>query len=175
MKKASVEREKEVLSRFLDKENILGIGSSRIVFDYDEDKVIKIAIDSEGSYQIENEVMVYEGSNGSDYLAKIYEYGRYYIIMEKLTIHTSPDQIECDPTDDELSVALFLEDYMGDTGDNFQIGVRADGSYAAYDYGYESGNHRECVSRILQDIYYNETIKGVMDRVLVNLEYLQNT
>lgn len=139
----------------------IGCGSSRIVFSFNKyeflDKlremgfsaktssvmVIKVAIGKGGIRQMNLEV-----SNFLDYgdeypLGKIYAYGRYIEIMEK--IETCPRYIACGQARHEeyWDVVSKLECINGETADNDQVGENEDGFFVAYDYGFTNEGKEE--------------------------------
>lgn len=164
----------------------LSNGSSRAVYDIGNGRVLKVAIDRKGQYQNKTEIELYRNSNSREYLAAIYAYGKYCIVMEKVIVTEYSDMSDLidgsryfndDSTDSYLTVAEGLQKFYetpklkvetfreaynylcyenGRTSDNYQIGIRADGSAAAYDYGFVKGAYHMCVS----DHLYNNLENG---------------
>ena len=140
----------------------VGKGGARIVVDhpYDENKVVKIAIGIGGMKQIHNEVTTYNGYADQVSLATIYGYSDLLEEMIRvqpidgdydLPNYNYNDDIDDDDDDDEDDVEFTtteytrsdfwdlvtdLNDITGETGDNEQIGLDANGNLVAYDYGF---------------------------------------
>jgi hypothetical protein len=140
---------KDIIDNF---SNEIGIGSSRQVFEFMSDKVIKVAADTGGINQNKREIELFR-KYGRKYLAEIYAYGEYIIIMEKVETVCADEIIigyEYEYAEnlsellDEreynkiISTYNFLTNVNGCTSDNYQLGIRENGDYVAYDYGYES-------------------------------------
>lgn len=162
MKRLSKSEELEYLRRAKDINHCLGYGSSRIVFDCGNDKVIKVALTNKGQMQNRHELDVYESY--PDYCGKIYAYGSYILVCDKMIedIHDylyemfddgiypkDTEEIEEFIQDDEdidegtadliregMYVAGKLSDIVGWTEDNGQVGLFAGGYVAAFDFGY---------------------------------------
>ena len=136
----------------------VGRGGARIVVNhpYDEDKVVKIAIGIGGMKQIHNEVTTYNGYADQVSLATIFGYSDFLEEMIRVrpidgdydlpsNDYDTDDDEEFDEdnfvsteytTTDFWDLVDSLNDITGETGDNEQIGIDADGSLVAYDYGF---------------------------------------
>jgi hypothetical protein len=139
----------------------LGYGSSRIVFDCGDNKVIKVALTNKGQMQNRHELDVYEAY--PDYCGEIFAYGSHILVCDKMVedIHDYLYEMFDEsiyPEDDEeiedyikdqeidahtadliregMAVAQKLNDVIGWTEDNGQIGYFAGGYVAAFDFGY---------------------------------------
>lgn len=129
--------------------------------------VIKVAVGVGGYHQTQVEIETF-AKYGRNYLAEIYAHGRFVEIMERVDADSDDyrdfadscgdvlDYMEynldkSDYTDEEwqhiyedydeaFHVISFLEDELGCTSDNGQLGRASDGRLVAYDYGFVSGN-----------------------------------
>lgn len=159
LKILTLDQELELIKN-LRSEDFLGAGSSRAVYEYGENKVLKLAISAEGTRQNFLEKSRYEEYGDSSF-ARIYEAGLYILISERVTVFDGEyyvsryyDLTGCyaDIEDDQgldqeiLSIGQevsdlkdWLDDLSGYTDDNFQIGKGQDGRIVAYDYGYQPG------------------------------------
>lgn len=180
-------RYEEILIIRAAKENgeFLDNGSSRAVYDIGNGRVLKIAIDRKGQYQNKTEIELYRYSDSREYLAAVYAYGKFSVIMEKVVPVEYEDvrslahdcgyfneSSESDETTEDAikkyygiekieiesvkKVYDYLEFENGNTGDNYQIGIRPDGSAAAYDYGFISGKYDMCVSNSLGSVVFRD-------------------
>lgn len=178
MLKLSKEREKNIL-KLLSKQKRYENGSSRAVFLF-ENFVIKVAFDLGGFLQNEREIELYK-DYGSEYLAKIFAYGDYILIMERVELldyEMVGDVVEYEGDYNEYlyffdrevpgindkitDTVYFLHDINLETTDNYQLGLTNDDRVVAYDYGYfESGqtlgknnlNRYEIVNNLLLELY----------------------
>ena len=136
-KKLSLTQERALLRKLLNA-TALNNGSSRIVFidPRDSSRIIKLAIGSYSFRQNKREVKIWNAYQ-DDRFARIYEYGRYCIVMER--IYHEFD--ECDDWGEEGTEDLiqWLNDEFGETSDNEQIGQREDGTWTCFDYGFNPG------------------------------------
>lgn len=162
MKKLDKKQELRVLSNI---KNLISNGSSRAVFRYGKKLIVKVAIDAQGEAQNEREVKIFSSHTTYKGLAKIFAYGKNIIIMEKLDTSKDPDDISMEPTDEEMDIYDFISVYNNETTDNYQIGYRKDGSAAAYDYGYISGDNETFVSQNLADFLYSRSTEAFLDHV----------
>lgn len=113
-------------------------GSSRVVFMHpnDKNKIVKVAIGSNSFRQNKQEIKLWNQLE-DDRLARIYEYGRFVIVMERCeSCYTEDDINSMDYPEDAEAVYYYLSRFLGHTSDNYQIGVMCDGRWAAYDYGF---------------------------------------
>lgn len=152
--------------------SFLNNGSSRAVFEIDKDIVIKIAYDKKGQYQNAMEISRFRNF-GSEYLATIYSYGKYVVVMEKLDVLDDEtvsyaydedfDKIkkyagnEYDPekyilySNEIIKTVDFLNENIGNSYDNYQVGISKDGRVVSFDYGFDVSNRDICVSEIFYD------------------------
>lgn len=177
LKRMSILEEVEYLKRADNIYKFLGNGSSRVVFSIGDGKCIKVAFDIKGQYQNHVEIELFK-KYGGDYLAEIYAYGKYIVVMD-----------EVDPIDDDVEYMYhffseenidvvanitgydksiinntidtynFLCEVLGETTDNFQIGLRDESCPVAYDYGFESGSVNLSVSDGI-DIFINSPLES---------------
>ena len=91
LKRISMLEEVEYLKRADSVCRFLGNGSSRVVFSIGDGKCIKVASDVRGQYQNHVEIELFK-KYGGDYLAEIYAYGKYIVVMD-----------EVDPIDDDAT------------------------------------------------------------------------
>ena len=166
MYRLSASEEIAVLRQIKNKAEYIDSGSSRAVFGLDENRVVKMAIDTQGQKQNGREIEIYRGAEkyGNDRLfGEIYAYGSHIIICARMVEDLSDpiysyfedENWEHDPEYFEeylegykredwekyqraLEVATELASWNGETQDNAQIGQFADGSIRAYDYGYDT-------------------------------------
>ena len=154
--------------------------------------IIKVAIGLGGMKQNNAEAETYLRYMDSDHFARIYSIGRYVIIMEEVEpddFRTLADYIGSDWEEDfdyfcddynmnedddnynsyyaAAELIGFLADINGCTSDNGQIGVRADGKYVAYDYGYETSSSVDSQTSSICDYmededYREEYIDGLI-------------
>ena len=127
------------------------------------DAVVKIALGDAGLCQNEAEVDFYEAHCQDIDLARIYAVGRVCIVMERVDTSLTDyirdwldgdlddeDAAECfaeeggytpGQTEELLEQASMLksdlDDCIGSTSDNGQIGMNEDGCLVAYDYGFD--------------------------------------
>lgn len=171
MRRLTKIEEKQILKEALMYGDYLGNGSSRVVYDLGNGKVIKVAYDRKGQYQNHIEIETFS-KYGRQYLAEIYAYGKYIVVAEKLDAEGSLEhpiseydyyvdgEITCDGeieidglTGSQIEEAMDVKDQLdwilGCTVDNYQLGIREDGSIAAYDYGYQPDEHDMSVSEVL--------------------------
>ena len=147
-KKLSMNQEIKLL-RQLKNAKQLGCGSSRLVFIHplDKTKVVKLAIGANAFVQNRNEVKLWETWK-NDYLANIYEYGRFIIVMERIEDIYDEDSLfeeyDCIPNA-AVDVINWLDNLLGESCDNYQIGY-GNGRWALYDYGFSS--YRDAQSQI---------------------------
>lgn len=167
MIKLTTKQEIEILENL---GNFIANGSSRVVYDYNNNYVVKVALDEKGQYQNSVEVRNYH-DYGDTHLARIQSYGEYTIVMEKI------DELDCclvvdiwesedydefidkkshrhknENIDEDLFYKIqetigALEEWNGSTEDNYQIGTVGN-RIVAYDYGFEESNFDKCVSNL---------------------------
>lgn len=175
MIKLTIDQEIEILENL---GSYIANGSSRVVYDYDNDYIVKVALDKKGQYQNNVEVKNYR-NYGDTYLARIQSYGKYIVVMERvdeLDYCTVEDIWEAGDYDEfvdwntdqngnyyyeGVDEDLFykvqktvdaLEQWNGRTEDNYQIGT-VGGRIVAFDYGFETGSFDKCVSNLGDQCY----------------------
>jgi hypothetical protein len=154
MKQLTIKEEYQLLEELISEGvDFIHNGSSRAVYEFDTNRVIKVAMDRQGRRQNKNEIDLFR-SAGNDYLAEIYAYGAFVIVMEKvdeecmetcMDIYFDNDEY-VEYTDKErdqvMEVVDFLNDHVGETDDNFQLGKSfTRGKFVSYDYGYNTEYH----------------------------------
>lgn len=194
MKYISAEKEIQLLRR-LKGFDFIGAGGARMVFevddfmkkllelDNDKDYVIKVAMGQGGMLQNMAEVNAYNEWSNYNFLAKIYQAGRYCLIMEAVETDDysdladgiysfdtryegADDYAECydveltDRDNKAVDTIGRLADIFGCTTDNGQIGWTKDGDCVAYDYGFYSEKGCDSQTSPLRDICYNEAIRN---------------
>lgn len=194
MEYISAEKEIQLLRR-LKGFDFIGAGGARMVFevddfmkkllelDNDKNYVIKVAMGQGGMLQNMAEVNAYINWSAYDFLAKIYQAGRYCLIMEAVEVddysdlaeeicsfetryEDADDYVECYNVElterDEKAVNTIgrLADIFGRTSDNGQIGWTEDGRCVAYDYGFYSAKGCDSQTSPLRDICYDEAIRN---------------
>lgn len=167
--------------------NFLDNGSSRAVYDIGHDLVLKVSVDEEGDAQNDVEYDFYYDTLNSKYLAKLYGMGTSVILMEKVEVMSYYEVYELlnaaqgwdadnyineeyDENDKlienpipEIAYKIretvdFLEDYLGSTSDNSQLGKSGD-RIVAFDYGFvpqNEGNVSNNLSRMFD--YFDDTV-----------------
>ena len=144
MKKMSANQERKLL-RALENCKPIGRGSSRIVYvhPFNPNLIVKVAVGAAAFKQNVCERRTYE-ELGDKYCARIEEYGRFCIVMERLVRIYDYYDFEEDTPDEVSDVMDALTDFLGDTEDNYQIGQTADGRFVAYDYGFSMDADDQC-------------------------------
>lgn len=86
MKKLTRAEEREYIKGIIEgKYPFLGYGSTRATYQLDENRVIKVTMDKKYIGQHETEIELFD-LEGSEFLAKIFEYGEQVIIAEKVLV-----------------------------------------------------------------------------------------
>lgn len=164
MKKLTKQEEKAIIGNIIEKELLafksllLGYGTSRAVFNYGKDKVVKIALDEGGITQNKNEVNFVENF-GDECVASIFGYSDNILIAEKLITYDlnhiedaycyfvndgifdedySDGGFSNRELEDLVDTVDFLNSAIDYTADNYQLGQDGYGKFKAYDYGYVS-------------------------------------
>ena len=163
----SVQEQTELIYKLLKDNRVISHGGGRLVFEHPDyrDRVIKIAMGEGGIKQNELEADVYcDYSNNYDIFAHIFGYSSLIIEMEK--VEPLPD-LEYIEDEEEESVAwdikYTLDDLIGSTADNEQLGKNECGDIVAYDYGFnpeedcwnqtsELRDYDFCVERYLSNL-----------------------
>lgn len=162
----TAQEQHDILQYCKDNTVYMGRGSSRATFEFKEfsDIVIKIVVDSKGEYQKDKEIEIYK-TLGSQCLTRVYAYGDYFAICEKVEPFDHDEVIsyvsdyledwfieeESIFTKDDIcqiqNVVEELDEELGETSDNCQLGRSVvDGRIVSYDFGYESGSNSYSVS-----------------------------
>ena len=184
-------------------------GASRCVFECSDeiaeylgicadDYIIKLACGIGGIRQAEAEVQCYLDYDYAP-LAKIFAYGRYIEVMERIEIDDDFRDFaeecyeDCDVpydcfydyncNDDHLAeeaydVIIQLHDIFGHTADNGQLGRNSEGRLVAYDYGFISGDGcdaqtSEVAEYMYDDIQRNAYIDAVIELLDESIEMLR--
>lgn len=140
-RKLSINQELKLL-RLLKNAEVLSYGSSRWTFVHplDKTKVVKLAVGKNALCQNKLEVNTWLKYGDSLPLARIYEYGRFIEVMERMDeIYDDEyyDYAEDDDARDQMdSISCKLDSVLGETPDNYQIGV-VNGEWKSYDYGFD--------------------------------------
>ena len=174
MERLSLQNEYDYLMSAFGKNLFIHNGSSRAVFQFDDNKVIKIALDRQGRLQNENEVFLFS-NYGKEYLAEIFAYGRFIVIMEEVREEYMEDMLDLaygdlgtsynQETYDRLQKLIdFLERFQGETNDNYQLGFsKTRNKLVSFDYGYTTNNeHSSMVSDKLHDTIDTRGPEGVL-------------
>lgn len=163
MKRLSLQDEYDYIMSAWEDNIFIHNGSSRAVFKFGENRVIKIALDRQGRLQNENEVFLFS-HYGNKYLAEIFAYGRFIVIMEEVREEYMEDMLDLangdlgtsytQETYDRLQELMdFLERLQGETNDNYQLGFsKTRNELVSFDYGYTTNHeHSSMVSDRLND------------------------
>lgn len=150
MKTLTEKEQNKLIKKVFKDYSFINQGSSRKVFDIGKNRVLKIAFDNGGFNQNMLEVETYQQYNNILPLAKIYAYSKNCIIMEKVDILDSYDDF--DEINDTIN-DYNIEDILGYTSDNQQMGRNKDGKVVMYDYGFNLNNN--------YDLYRDELIGDV--------------
>lgn len=181
-------------------------GASRCVFECSDeiaryldinadDYIIKLACGMGGIRQTEAEVQCYL-DNPDAPLAKIFAYGRYVEVMERVEIDSDYRDFaeECyedyqvpydtfydynggdmceDDADREAEkaydVIIQLHDIFGHTADNGQLGRNSEGKLVAYDYGFIAGNGCAEQTSSIADYVYDDIQRNAYIDAVINL------
>jgi len=182
MIKLTREQEITILKRLMDRavedeKTMIDYGSSRVVFSLPGNAVVKVASSIEGQRQNEFEVNNFENLD-TTYLAKIYAYGPSIVIMEKIDPVYINEEVMCEDDYDGESEDQPIEAYdayfwandnIGETLDNAQIGINADGKYVLYDYGFQSDSDIEQVGSS-GDILENLDVVSFLELIINMLD-----
>ena len=129
------------LLKLLKNAKLLGWGSSRCVFEMpgDPSKVVKLAIGTYSLRQNKLETRLWNDLRDNR-LATITDFGRFVLVMEKLDEVCDDESFYDDGSgefDEPLAVYEWLNGVLGETSDNFQLGVK-NGQWKCYDYGFDA-------------------------------------
>lgn len=139
--KLSNRQERELLQRLMQCKPVDN-GSSRLLFidPRDSNYVIKVAVGAKAFRQNKLEVAMYKTWGASGYLAEIKEYGNFCIVMERLAEIYCSDELEdyyFPEGHPSYAVQEWMDQLLGYTSDNCQIGKTKHGEWVAYDYGFD--------------------------------------
>ena len=180
-------QERKIIEKLIiDKTSHLNYGSSRIVFPYQNDKVIKIALSDEGFRQNRAEVNTYLECDRDNTLANIFAYGHAIIIAERCEFLVDADEDEAWDLINNLSddgkeeIADYLEDtlqYLNDryglTSDNYQLGKNHKGYIVSLDYGFDTFCEQEQVGNIC-DLVMTNNDRAILKLALASLHCTTN-
>lgn len=144
------------LLKSLKNAKLIGNGSSRLVFIHPRYSsfVVKVAVGANSFRQNKLEVKLWNETQ-SKHLARIYAYGKFVVIMERMVSTYDEDSFYEEYNEDGedaefyhrgIDVINWLEERLGSSGDNYQIGVNGFNEWKAYDYGFdpEIGAREQC-------------------------------
>jgi hypothetical protein len=168
MEKLTTSQELKIL-RELKNKSFMATGSSRAVWKLDDYLVVKVALDSAGKRQNENEVRAFRAL-GETLLAKITAFGKNIIIAEKINLTIDYERKE--NIEKSESVIRALDQMFGETLDNDQVGIRpSTNEIVSYDYGFNTKKFKDF--RLLiggMRRYIDEYgVKGVLEKVEKNI------
>lgn len=148
--------EEEAIINSLTYEDFIDCGTSRAVYKFKEDYVVKVAMSYGGVNQNYIE-KTYFNDIGNEYLANLYAHGMIINIMERVTDCTYYDSWGHDFTPEEEEEVSNLIDIVNDFTeydgeDNKQIGFSHRlNAWVVYDYGYglqDEYSHSEIVDNV---------------------------
>ena len=167
--------------------------AARLGLDPSRDYVVKLAVGRGGLNQMDLEVGIFQSRGESGCLAIIPASGQFCEIMEKVIVI---DDLECDTYDtydDFVCCGLndydnysyehkqemwraheFLNEEIGYSSDNCQLGITASGHAVAFDYGFLPDSDDEQMSsssyRVAEDTgdYYIGRIAQLIDEALID-------
>ena len=158
MKKLTKLEELQIINELITRSNLIDSGSSRAVFNYGADKVVKVVCEDEGRIQNKKEVEMYERYGYKGYLAEIYAYGKNIIIMEK--VKTSVRHMSDEQRRQYDVIEDFLDTVLGTT-DCMQVGINKHDNVVCYDYGFDIDDSGYNVGRISR-IITNKGVHGML-------------
>lgn len=137
--------------------------------------IMKIAMGRGGVEQTKTEFETYLNRGDSGVLADILAIGRYVEIMEAVEVRDFRDEACRDFTADDFMEAFddlssedaieiehtidVLDDLLGYTSDNGQIGKTRNGHWVAYDYGYIPGKGINTQTSDVRDVIYRDSAR----------------
>jgi len=177
MRELTIKEEYELLQELIrDDVDFINNGSSRAVFEFDTNRIVKVAMDKQGRRQNKNEIELFRAA-GNDYLAEIYAYGRFIIVMEQVEAECMEDMLDVyyendffNYKDKEIErvseVINFLSEHTGETDDNFQLGWSLKRNLlVSYDYGYNTEyRNKDLVSDRLSNFVFMEGPDSILQR-----------
>lgn len=155
----SIQEQKDLINKLIENGHSINNGGGRLVFEHPdyEDRVVKIAMGEGGIVQNVAEADIYYTySESYNVFANIYGHSELIVEMEK--VEPFPDDLnylEEEECDKAWGVKFLLDDLIGDTADNEQLGRNECGEIVAYDYGYSP--EKECSEQTseLRDCYFD--------------------
>ena len=165
----TIEEELAILSEIDREEDLIECGSSRVVYAWRNDFVVKVAMAEGGRNQNLTERQFYRSFYYYGIFAPIHAYGRMINIMTRLDecgYYEEYDLEEGDEIYEALIMANELTEYDG--GDNGQIGYNQDaGCWQLYDYVYSNNFDREV---IVDDVSYWLKYKDPIEHAKICIE-----
>ena len=179
-------QEKVIIDKLLKrKTEFLNYGSSRVVFPWTDDKIVKIALTEEGINQNKNELRVFTDCKEDDILSNIFAYGEIILICEKCDLKVDADFDEFDETMQDLydngqkeiadkaqKAVDYLEEHYGHTSDNYQLGYNRKGYLVSVDYGFDPNGEEQAGN--LVDICSSNTSHKILKMALATLHCAAN-
>ena len=164
----SIQEQKDLINKLIERGRVINNGGGRLVFEHPdyEDRVVKIAMGEGGIVQNTAEADIYYTySESYDVFANIYGHSELIVEMEK--VEPFPDDLdyleEGEERDKAWRLKFLLDDLIGDTADNEQLGLNECGEIVAYDYGYSPEKNCSEQTSELRDCYFD------VDEYLSNL------
>lgn len=181
-RKLTIKQEENIINKLLrDGVAHIGYGSSRVVFPYGKDKVIKIALTREGFNQNKAELNTYTNCDRENTLADVFCYGNIMLISEKCELVVDADSGEYenylsdlyDNGENDVAQTLeetisYLEENLGVTDDNFQLGRNRKGFIVSLDYGFVPDSEDEQVGN-MDEITFSNSDKEILNLALTIL------
>ena len=192
MKRLSLSEELALLQKAYQYGEYLDNGSSRSVYDMGDGTVLKVASCKRGQFQNGMEIETFRNGRYQDSLAEIYSYGKYVVLMEKICpigfelveflYNNGNYESEVEHYWGEYGLEIAsrqgeliehirnMEEMLGETVDNYQVGIDDDNNIKAFDYGFESSSYQLSVSdelnNDLSQYGYNEFLIYVASKLL---------
>jgi hypothetical protein len=179
-------QEKIIIDKLLKrKAEFLNYGSSRVVFPWTDDKIVKIALTEEGIKQNKNELRVFTNCEEDDILSNIYAYGKIVLVCEKCDLEVDADHEQFNDLIQNLyndgkneiankaqSAVDYLNSHYGFTDDNYQVGYNRKGFLVCLDYGFDPETEDEAGD--LVDICSSNTSHKVLKMAIATLHCAAN-
>ena len=179
-------QEKIIIDKLLKrKAEFLNYGSSRVVFPWTDDKIVKIALTEEGIKQNKNELRVFTDCEEDDILSNIYAYGKIVLVCEKCDLEVDADFEDYLELLDNLynegktevsakvqKAVDYLNNHYGNTDDNYQIGYNRKGFLVCLDYGFNPQSEDEVGDMV--DICSSNTSHRVLKMAIATLHCAAN-
>ena len=179
-------QEKVIIDKLLKrKAEFLNYGSSRVVFPWTDDKIVKIALTEEGIKQNKNELRVFTDCEEDDILSNIFAYGKIVLICEKCDLEVDADSDVFDEVMQDLydngkneiadkaqKAVDYLNNHYGHTDDNYQVGYNRKGYLVCLDYGFDPTSDDEAGD--LVDICSSNTSHKILKMAIATLHCAAN-